>query len=213
MNTRHLLIGLGASAILLACHSHAPQATKAITDSNTITAIVPAAKQEKTAAGPPAASVDSGADSDELQGFYNDYIASYTTRCVLDSSFQLGADHLTIHIQDSCLMDSAIVIPRKYVQYYKLDSFVTHNFISKIRLKKNGTTILVQTLTRKDFDDMLFDALQKYATLRCPYLRLTKNRIQIAYSISIPLTDVGTQMYAEIDAGGHLLFSASGPEE
>jgi hypothetical protein len=110
-------------------------------------------------------------------------------------------------------MDSAIVIPEEYVHYYKLDSFVTHNFISKIRLKKNCATILVQTLTRQDFDDMLFEELHKYPTLRCPYLRLTKNSLEIAYSISIPLTDIGTQMFADIDTRGHLLFRAPGPEE
>jgi hypothetical protein len=114
MNKRHSLICVGAIAILLACHSHSPSATKAITDSTTITAIIPAPAQQKTTAGPPTASADSGEGARELQGFHNEYIASYTTRCVIDSSFQQGTDHFTIHVQDSCLMDSAIVIPKIY---------------------------------------------------------------------------------------------------
>jgi hypothetical protein len=214
MRPRHLLIATITSATLLACHSHTHSAAKTVTDSTTITAVIPAPTQQKTTTIPPTASADSVEGSArELQGFYNDYIASYTNRCVIDSSFQLGTDHFTIHIQDSCLMDSAIVIPKKYVHYYRLDSFVTHNFISKIRLEKNGTIILSQALTRQDFDAVLFEALQQYATLRCPHLRLTSSSIELAYSISIPLTDVGMQAIADIDAKGHLLFKTPGPEK
>jgi hypothetical protein len=150
---------------------------------------------------------------EELKGFLNDYIATYTKPCVIDSSFQLASSRFRILVKDSCLMDSAITIPKRYVEMYKLDSFVTHTFITKVRLEKDGLLVLERLIVVNDFKHLLDDTLQRYATLRCPYLHLKKDSILLDYSISIPLTDLGSLEYAVIDARGNVSFRRPLPED
>jgi|GEM_PF-6767670 len=202
-------IALAAGALLtfgVGCHN-VPRVAGGARDS-AVTAIAPvygAAKDTTRALAKADTSEEEGSKS-QLKGFYEEYIASYTEPCVIDSGFKLGTDHYRLYVKDSCLMDSAIVIPKKYVSYYKLDSFVTHNFISWVRLEKNGETILDRVITKKDFTPLLDVSLRRYATIMCPGMSLKQDSIRLGYSISIPLTDVGQQKYVMIDAGGKLTF-------
>ena len=89
-------------------------------------------------------------------------------------------------------MDSAIKVPKNYVDIYKLDSFVTHNFVTILRLEKNNKTIIQRRVYKRDFEKFLFQQLKKYGALLCPSLDLSNGTIDLDYSISIPLTDIGT---------------------
>ena len=76
---------------------------------------------------------DTGADR-ELVNISNEYVKRYKTPCTIDSVFAFGTDTFKIHLKHYCLMDSAIKVPKQYVQIYKLNSFVTHNFATEVRL-------------------------------------------------------------------------------
>jgi hypothetical protein len=103
-------------------------------------------------------------------------------------------------------MDSGITVPRTYVSTYKIDSFVTHNFVSRVRLAKNGHIIFERTIQKKDFEKILYPELRIYGTLFCPTFHLNNGNILLHYSISIPLTDVGLGAYAAIAENGHIDF-------
>lgn len=141
-----------------------------------------------------------------LNDLYNDYISYYTRPCMLDSSFVLGTDIFHLQYKHICLMDSAITLPRKYVSLYKLDSFVTHNFITQVRLEKNDKIILQKTVYKKDFNSLIDSSLKEFATLRYPFLRVGDSSITLDYSISIPLTDVGMGVRMVIDGKGKVLY-------
>ena len=203
-----------APIFLLGCHNHT-QISQPAKDSTTI-AISP--YKSKTVDTPkkatvPADSYNAKGGEDELKSYYDEYIASYTQPCVIDSSFRLGSSRFTIHLEDTCLMDNAIIVPKKYVNMYKLDSFVTHTFRSRVRLEKDGRSILDRVIVRQDFDPLLFEALQHYANIRCPDIRLRRDSIFVEYSISIPLTDVGSLEYAVIDTTGNIRFRQPLPED
>jgi hypothetical protein len=87
---------------------------------------------------------------------------------------------------------------------YKLDSYVTHNFATDIKLDKNNSTILQKTIYKRDFNKFLRLQLRDYGALLCPEMSLSNDTIQLGYSISIPLTDVGIGLTMGIDHNGHI---------
>jgi len=142
----------------------------------------------------------------DLQSIFNDYIGTYKKPCVIDTAFSIGTDRYTFHAEHECLMDSGITVPKDYVYMYKLDSFVTHNFLTHVRLAKNDKSIVEKTIYKKNFDSVLRPDLKRYAVLFCPYFLLKDNRILLHYSVSIPLTDVGIGAYADMDGKGNIVF-------
>jgi len=142
-----------------------------------------------------------------LSSIYNDYVAGYQKSLVIDSVFKMENDTFHLHLKHYCLMDSAVTLPGKYVEMYKLDSFVTHNFVTDLKLEKNNHTLLRMTIRKKDFDPRLYTALRDYGVLYAPSLAIVKGNIQLDYSISIPLTDVGVGVTAVIHQNGDILFN------
>jgi hypothetical protein len=124
--------------------------------------------------------------------------------CTIDSVFHFGGDTFRLNVKHYCLWDSAIKVPKKYVYMYKLDSFVTHNFATDIKLDKNNSTILQKTIYKRDFNKFLRPQLRDYGALLCPEMSLSNDTIQSGYSISIPLTDVGIGLTMGIDHNGHI---------
>ncbi len=142
----------------------------------------------------------------ELADMYNEYVARYTKPCIIDSGFIFGIDTFQLRLKHYCLMDSAIKVPKQYVYMYKLDSFVTHNFVTTVRLDKNSKTILQRTVYKKDFEKLLYQQLKEYGTLRCPSMKLVNDSIELDYSISIPLTDVGIGITMVINRDGAIAY-------
>ena len=144
----------------------------------------------------------------ELAGIYNDYVGRYKKPCIVDSVFSSGADTFKLHLRHYCLKDSAIKVPKKYVQIYKLDSFVTHNFATEIKLDRNNNTVFQGTVYKKDFDKYLYPQLKEYGALFCPEVNLSKDTIELDYSISIPLTDVGAGVTMILNRDGSVVYRA-----
>jgi hypothetical protein len=145
-------------------------------------------------------------NAETLSDIFNDYVARYKTICSIDSAFKIGTDTFVLHLQHYCLMDSAVDVPKKYVYMYKLDSFVTHSFITSLSIKKNNKIIVQRKISKRDFEKALYSELKDYGVLFCPSVTVLNGTINLAYSISIPLTDVGVSATAEIDRNGILIF-------
>jgi hypothetical protein len=144
----------------------------------------------------------------ELDSILEDYLKGYKNPYSKDTSFFVGNDTLQIKIKHYCLLDSAISLPKRYLTIYNLDSFITHNFESKIQLRKNEILILNTTIKKENFAQFLNPELVKYGALLYPEIRKEDGRIFVDYSISIPLTDVGIPVHAEIKEDGTIIYAA-----
>jgi hypothetical protein len=149
---------------------------------------------------------DSVNTDNELTGIMNEYTGMYTAPFVKDSSYILEGDTIRLSLKHYCLMDSAIVIPKKYVGVYGLDSFITHNFITVLTVEKNGEKVADKKITKKDFIKYEDASLIEYGVLLYPTIRKQDDAITIDYSISVPLTDVGIGVRAIVKKDGNIEF-------
>ena len=90
---------------------------------------------------------------------------------------------------------------------YKLDSFVTHNFMTELVLKKNNKVLTKKEVVKKDFTPFLTDQLKEYAVLLSPSVNLSQMGINLDYSISIPLTDVGVGVTMILKYNGSVTYT------
>ena len=124
----------------------------------------------------------------------NDYIQGYQKKTVFDSMYVVNSDTFQVVFRHYCLLDSGITVPLKYVSLYGLNQFVTHNFESRLIIKKNSKEIVDRKFIKKQFDDYLDEPLKKYGVLLYPEITVESNHLEINYSVSIPLTDIGTRI-------------------
>jgi hypothetical protein len=196
---------LAAAIFLSGCNDAAEQPKQASADTTTKTASTSPIPASDT---PSTSSDEVGISEEYLKEFYADYIKSYSTPFNIDTSFTIGNDTFNLTMQHRCLMDSAIIVPGSYyLKFYGFDSLLTHNFITSVRLSKNGNIILNRDITKEDFNKFMFENLNKYAVLRFPDFRLVSDSIFLSYSITIPLTDVGIGAHAKIDKDGKIAFA------
>lgn len=149
---------------------------------------------------------DTDLDEDDLKEILAEHIRSYKDPVTIDSTWFAGKDTFRLVLTYSCLMDSAVTVPAQYVKFYGLDSFVTHNFTSSLQVKKNGILLLDRTIKKQDFDKELDASLRNYGVLLSPYIKLFTDSVQINYSLSIPLTDVGIPVSAVVNKEGGIRF-------
>lgn len=145
-------------------------------------------------------------DTEDLRSILSDYVQQYNNPYVVDSSYIMEKDTIKVSLKHYCLMDSAITIPKKYVGMYKLDSLVTHNFITLLRVEKNGKEVVNRKIQKEDFEKYLEPSLQNYAVLFSPIVKKGESFIVLNYSISIPLTDVGIGVRSVINQDGTVSF-------
>ena len=133
---------------------------------------------------------------------------------VIDSTVLLGLDTFSIKLTHKCLHDSGVIVPEKYLKPYGLKEFITHNFVSDILVKRNDSVILNRVVSKNDFGKVEEENLLKYGILIYPYIGKVdkeKQQITIAYSLSIPLTDVGQSVRAIVNRNGTIDFKGNGP--
>jgi hypothetical protein len=146
-------------------------------------------------------------DANEPDEILTDYVNQYTLDFSFDSTFRSGNDSFEIRFRHYCLLDSAVVVPGRYVKMYKLDSFVTHNFESSLLLVKNGNTVVKDTIRKISFNSLLGSPVKEYGVLQPrPYIYLLRNAVEINYSLSIPLTDLGKGVTALVGFDGKMVF-------
>lgn len=193
---------MSALAFLAGCSGPEPVKRKAVDSTVKDSAVHPASLHQPDTVH--RAEADSLAST--LKENYDQYIAGYTTHCTIDSSFEVADARYKLHVDHICTFDSAIIVPKSYVNSYKLDSFITHDFVTHITLHRNAKKILERTITKKDFWLKYRPELSQYGVIFCPHLEIYLGEMILNYSISIPLTDVGVSATANIDGKGAVTF-------
>jgi hypothetical protein len=150
--------------------------------------------------------IDPFANQPTYEDLKAEYILKYKNIEIIDTNFLVGNLEYRLQFEHYCLYDT-LVIPEKYSWSNNPQDFITHNFESKVLLAQGKDTI-VSTIIRKDaFEQNLDNSLLKYGVLLYPSYRgfnQAQNAVQIHYSISVPLTDVGKGVELEIGLDGNL---------
>jgi hypothetical protein len=136
-----------------------------------------------------------------------EFMDTYDKIIKIDTTLFVNADTLKIHFKYYCLKDSAVTISKEYIwEDDHLDEFITHNFVSDIRIIKNGEEIYQETIDKETFKEIAPQELLDEAVLQYPSFRgfdEGENKLTFHYSISIPATDVGTSATLHIDLNGN----------
>ena len=141
----------------------------------------------------------------ELNNIVKEYLESYKDTVKIDTSLTYEDKRIQISFRHYCLFDSAVNIPEKYIRTYRLHQFVTHNFQSSLKIIADGE-LTIDTVIRKNlFEKKLHQELKDYGILTAPNFSIADDHVLVDYSISIPLTDVGTGCSLLCDFKGKLM--------
>ena len=157
-----------------------------------------------------AKSNDSSLYEPTFRDVQKEFALIYKKEIDIDTSLKVKGQTLSVRFKHYCLFDT-LVIPSKYNWAESPKNFYVHNFVSKLLVTKGNDTI-VNTIIKKDmFNRLLDNSLVMYGVLLFPtYMGLNQktNSIQIYYSISIPLTDVGQSVLLNIGLNGKIKVCA-----
>ncbi|MHA4847654.1 hypothetical protein ACX0G7_26040 [Flavitalea antarctica] len=147
------------------------------------------------------ASTDDAAGGEEKPDYRKEFIDEYAKTLSIDTSFSTKKRTYTVLFRHLCSWDSALVVPAKY-NYDTGSDFKTHNFHSELTVLEGVDTAFKKVITKDDFKSLLDPALESYGTLLFPTLRFRNDSIEVKYSISIPVTDVGIPVIIQFDTEG-----------
>lgn len=179
--------------VLVSCNSTSNQTTAGVKNVDTVNESSQKQKEE-------------GEAEPELNTILSDYKEMAGKTFIEDTVLTINNDTFRISLSHYPLPDSLVIVPKKYVGIYKLDSFATPGFKTSVTIVKDGKTILQREISKNDFQEFLDPPLKKYAVLLCPYVSSTNGHIELHYSISVPLTDVGIGAGAIVDKEGDVEF-------
>ncbi|MBX9778813.1 MAG: hypothetical protein K2X26_00600 [Chitinophagaceae bacterium] len=143
-------------------------------------------------------------DDSDLLNIVKDYKATYTKSYDIDTSFESEKHLYRVNFSHKCLFDSSLIIPEKFVSVYGLKEFVTHNFQSSFKLYKDSTVIVDMHITKSLFSSLIDESLREYGNLLYPRVKIINQpfAVEISYSLSIPLTDIGKLVKLSFDNSG-----------
>lgn len=145
-------------------------------------------------------------DPPSMQEERDKFIKSYNSIVKIDTLLIEGNDSLNLSLKYYCQKDRNLIIPKNYVFEEKdPKDFLTHPFACDIKLVQHGKTIFEKTIRRNNFDVVLSEQLKKYGILTEPYspkYNQETGDVILAYSISIPVTDIGIGVQIKINKNG-----------
>jgi hypothetical protein len=147
-------------------------------------------------------------DEEEDVDFRQEFISLYQKPVLIDTSFVDNGKEYEIFFHHFSTMDNGLVVPAKY-NFDTNKDFVTHNFVSDLTVLTGKDTVFKKHITKAMFKpllDTLDTLLNEYATLLYPTLDINNDSIQIHYSISIPVTDVGIDADIKFDKQGNYVI-------
>jgi len=147
-------------------------------------------------------------DSEEEIDFRKEFISLYQKPVLIDTFFIDNGKKYKVIFHHFCTMDNGLVVPAEY-NFDTNKDFTTHNFVSDLTVLSDKDALFKKHITKAIFNSMLdtLDTpLNKYATLLYPTLKLNNDSIQIHYSISIPVTDVGIGVNINFDKKGNYVI-------
>jgi hypothetical protein len=142
----------------------------------------------------------------DLSTILSDFKEMANKTFIEDTVLVINNDSFSISLKHYPLPDSPVVVPKTYVGIYELDSFTAPNFKSSVTITQGGKTILQREISKNDFREFLDTPTNNYAVLLYPYVSSENNHIELHYSISVPLTDVGIGVGAKVDKNGDIKF-------
>lgn len=181
--------------VLISCKNTSNQTTASIKNVDTVHEVSQKKEDEGEAEAEP-----------DLNTILSDYKEMAGKTFIEDTILTIENDTFRISLKHYPLADSLVIVPKKYVGIYKLDSFTTPGFKTSVTIVKDGKTILQREISKNDFQEFLAPALKNYAVLLYPYVSSVNNHIELHYSISVPLTDVGIGVGAIVDKDGGVEF-------
>lgn len=144
-------------------------------------------------------------DEEEEVDFRKEFISLYQKPVLIDTFFIENGKKYKVVFHHFSTMDNGLVVPAKY-NFDTHKDFTTHNFVSDLAVLSDKDTVFKKHITKATFNsllDTLDTPLNKYATLLYPTIKLHNDSIQIHYSISIPVTDVGIGVNIKFDKEGN----------
>ena len=134
-------------------------------------------------------SEDQEFENPDLVQIRKEFISSYEKVVEFDTSYYNSGRKIEFRFRHYCKRDSSILIPARY-NFDTNAPFRTHNFESWIQVISGSDTVLDQRVDKSYFSSYLDTSLKAYAVL-FPSLSFKDSLLDISYSISIPVTDVG----------------------
>lgn len=132
-----------------------------------------------------------------------DFEKFYTDTLRLDSTYLVGREMVRLHFSHYCNSET-ITIPSRYNWGREKTEYTAHVFVSEIAIVRAGTVVYHRVITKKRFEPILDESLNAFGVLLYPDVSFDgAGRVfSFHYSISIPLTDVGTPVVLEVDLNG-----------
>jgi hypothetical protein len=140
-------------------------------------------------------SKEQNSDLDYEQVNLDTVLAAYQKLCSdtfkIDTSIEYKGRTLHIQFLHFSSNDSLIELPEKYIEFYKVKKFITHNFISSLKVKSGDSTLFNSVIKKDRFNQYVNEEELAFGTILYPTLKFRSDGISITYSYSIPLTDIG----------------------
>lgn len=133
-----------------------------------------------------------------------EFIKLYSQPIFIDTFFVDNGKKYEILFHHFSTMDS-LIVPATY-NFDTNKDFTSHNFISELILLSNKDTLFNKQITKSIFGKFLDSSLIKYAVLLYPNFYIVNDSIEIDYSITIPVTDVGIGVVIKFDKNGNYII-------
>jgi hypothetical protein len=179
---------LSCSSLLLSCSSGTQKNSTIVDSAKSITSTDTIAQE----------------DGIDLAKLRKEFISEYDRPILLDTFIVNKGEKLEVILHHYCTMDKGLTVPAQY-NFDTNKDFVTHNFASDLTVLSNKDTLFKKHISKSTFNsllDTLETPLKKYATLFYPSVSIEHDSLQVDYSISIPITDVGIDVHIRFDKKG-----------
>jgi len=131
-------------------------------------------------------------EKDLFQKAYIDLIKSYNKNEIIDSIFIVRKDSFRVRIEYSCLKNTTVVVPKRFLSPFMNKDFSTHDFILKLIILKNNKSYFKRTYEKKYFFKQLQNKeLREFGVIFSPYIDQIGENLVLGVSVTIPLTDIG----------------------
>lgn len=120
----------------------------------------------------------------------------YKKLVLIDTIFTSGSNVVKVVLQTKSDSSKSILLPAKYLAPINIKSFYFYESYSSIQIYLDNKLIYDTILNKSIYLDKMDSALIKYGNLLFPEIRYEIDTIEIGYSLSIPLTDVGIPVFS-----------------
>ncbi len=150
-------------------------------------------------------------------GFLSWYTKTYKDTVNKDTSFFInGTDKVEIKVRYYCTYDKKIVLTGQYLEIYDAkghlvkapDKFVTHNFVSDVKVKLNSKPIFNGIVKKENFANQgLEDDLKQFGVLAFQAISKYSRGFTIYFRIGIPTNEYrGEVATLDFDSAGRSSF-------